>query len=349
VTNVPANTITALVNPVSGISVTNQSSQAIVAGANAETETQTQARLANTVNSIHRGDAQAIEVGLLNPSNTALTDSSGNITEEITKALALDFSAGNAYIYIYDGTTASASSALISLAQKVVNGYTDVNGVVHIGYKSAGVIATVYAAILNPVNVSVAVLPSSGYTLSMVTSAVTSAINSFFSALDINDGVSLTLLLSAIVKVPGVSDAQLSTPTTALTGTPNIVDPTAAPTLTAESGSTSLAAGTYYVSYAYVGQWGTTAASPTQNVTITAGQSIQVSALTLPTGATSIYYYLSQAAGSTTVLYDAQGTGSVITLTALPASGAAAAPTANTAVINGNLYTAGTITVTQLS
>ncbi len=115
--------------------------------------------------------------------------------------------------------------------------------------------------------------------------------------------------------------------------------PSAAPALTAVSGSTSLAAGTYTVGYTWTTADGETPLSPTATVTITAGQAIQVSALTLPNvgqtppspNATGVNYYLSTAAGSSSVAYDATGTGAATTLTALPASGAASPPTVNTA------------------
>ena len=118
-----------------------------------------------------------------------------------------------------------------------------------------------------------------------------------------------------------------------------VTPPGAAPVLTAISGSTSLTAGTYTVGYTWITADGETPLSPTATVTITAGQGIQVSAMSLPNvgatppspNATGIHYYLSAAAGSTSVAYDANGTGAAITLTALPVSGAASPPTINTA------------------
>ena len=118
-----------------------------------------------------------------------------------------------------------------------------------------------------------------------------------------------------------------------------VTPPTVAPVLTAVSGSTALVAGTYTVGYTYTTADGETPISPTATVTITAGQAIQVSTLTLPNvgqtppspNATGIHYYLSEAAGSTTILYDADGTGASVTLTTLPASSANAPPAVNTA------------------
>lgn len=344
-TNVPANTITLLVNPISGISVTNPNAQAIVPGTDAETPTQTQARLANAVATIHRGDANAIAAGLLK--DAYLTDSSGNITEQVTKALAVDYSPGVAYVYAANAS-GSLSSQLQSFAQQVVNGYTDASGVVHIGYKAAGVQATVYPALANPVNVAVSILPAAGVQYQNITSQVQAAITAFFNALDIEQSFQLGAFIRALVAVPGVADVDVTSPTATLPGVPNVANPTTAPVLTAVSGSTGLVAGTYYVSYTFTNAWGETLASPQSSVTITAGQAIQVGAISLPFGATGVNYYLSTAAGLTTVAYDAAGTGAQINLTALPASGANNPPSSNTALIHGNLYTQGTVTLTQM-
>lgn len=110
----------------------------------------------------------------------------------------------------------------------------------------------------------------------------------------------------------------------------SVATPTTAPTPTAVAGSTALVAGTYTAAYSFVTADGLeTGLSPTANVTLTAGEEIQVSAITLPTGAASVNYYLSEAAGSSTLLFDANGDGAQTDLTALPAATASAVPTVN--------------------
>jgi uncharacterized phage protein gp47/JayE len=346
-TNVPAGTITQLVSPVAGVTVTNASGQAITPGADAETQTQTQARLSNKQNSLHRGDSAAVEVGAL---TAYVTDAAGNITERVTAALGLDYTPtpGKGVVYIW-GSSGSPSSALLSQTQQVVNGYTDAAGA-HIGYKAMGVPTAVYAALGDAVNVAAAVLPVPGYTLAMVTGPVTTTIQGFFAALDIGQGLSVSALLRAILRTPGVQDATVSAPAASLPATPSVGNPSTAPTLTATSPSpaTALAAGTYDVAYTWTNIWGETEASATASVALTAGQAIQVAALALPFGAAGVNYYLSTAAGSSTLGLDASGSGAETTLTALPASGAASPPSANTATIPGNLYVPGTITLAQL-
>lgn len=115
------------------------------------------------------------------------------------------------------------------------------------------------------------------------------------------------------------------------------IDPTVAPTLTAVTPgtATALAAGSYEVVYTYTTPNGETVASPISTVTISAGQEIQVSSITPPSGngINGVKYYMSTAAGGTTLGFDASGTGAQINLTTLPASGAAAPPSTSNALV----------------
>jgi hypothetical protein len=74
-----------------------------------------------------------------------------------------------------------------------------------------------------------------------------------------------------------------------------VADPSVAPTLTAGSGSTSMTAGYVGVAYAYRTPYGTTKISPVQTVSITLGQKITVTAITLPAGATYVDLYVTSA------------------------------------------------------
>lgn len=344
-TNVPAGSIILLNNPILGISVTNTSADAIVFGSDAETQSQTQARLANKKTSLHKGDANAIEVGAL---SAYLSDSSGNIIEQIAKAKAVDLPSGNAMVYVVNQTN-GLSSTLKTQTQQVVNGYTDSTGKKIIGSKAAGVSATVTQVILNSVNTNASILPLPGYVFSNILPQVQTTIANFFKGLDVEQSLSLGSYILALRSTPGVGDVSVTVPTLSLTGVPSVVNPTVAPTLTAVAGSTSLLAGIFTVGYTFTTSWGETLISPTATVTITAGQAIQVSAITLPFGASGVNYYLSIAAGSSTVTYDVSGTGAQINLMVLPVSGASIIPPINTALIHGNLYIPGTITIIAMA
>jgi len=159
ITNVPANSITQLVSPVANLTVTNASAQPTVKGLDAPTQIELQAQLSQQTNKLHRGDPSAVETGAL---NSQLTDASGNPTEQVVKALEVDYIAGSGVCYVYNGTGAM-SSALLTQTQNIINGYVDTNGVVHIGYKAAGVYMTAIDAPESITNVSILVLPKYGY------------------------------------------------------------------------------------------------------------------------------------------------------------------------------------------
>ncbi len=344
-TNVPANTITVLTSPISGITVTNPSAQAVVLGADTETSSQTQARLANKISSIHRGDKYAVEWGAL---ASFLIDSSGNITEQVVKAKAVDLPAGDSMVYVVNATN-GLSANLQSQTQQIINGYTDAQGVKHSGYKAAGIAATVTLALVNALDTTIQILPLPGMVYNDLLPQVHTTIDNFFAGLDIEQSFSLGSFILSLRSTPGVGDVAVTVPSASLIGVPNVANPSAAPVLMAVAGSTGLAPGTYTVGYTYTTAWGETLFSPTATVTITAGQAIQVSALTLPFGAAGVNYYLSVAAGSATVAYDAAGTGAQINLTALPATGAVSSPLTNTALAHGNLYVEGATTISQMA
>lgn len=225
--NAPANSITQLVNPISGISVTN--SQAVITGKDAETADERAARFYAHMARIHRGDKEALEAGAL---TSNLTDASGYITEQVVKAVASDGgyalvsgsyaavsgqAAGYATVWGYNGTGAM-SSGLLSQTQNIINGYTDAQGVSHTGYKAAGILATFYDSVQSSISVSVGLYPAPGYTLSMIEGAVTTAIQGVFDTLDIGQPLHLSDLNYAIRNVPGVLNVSITSPTSDLSG-----------------------------------------------------------------------------------------------------------------------------------
>lgn len=356
VTNVPAASITQVVQPIAGLTVTNPSAQPSQAGRDAETPTALQARIQNRVAQNQRGTNKACAAGAL---LTTLTDGSGAVTEQVVKAQAYTFAPTaaypkvNAWCYVYNGV-GPASATLLSTAQGILDtGYTDANGTVQPGFKAAGVFVTVADApeVTQAVSATVTVAP--GYTAATVESAVQTAVQTWITALDLGSAWVNSSLLQAILAVPGVADATITTPSANLPGPLYAPNPTQAPSLTATSPSpaTSLAAGTYTVAVAYQTPAGWTLASPTATVTLTAGQAIQGAAIALPPGVsptnTQITVYLSTAAGSSTLGAVATvASGTAWTLTTLPTSGAAAPLTTSTAQIQGWAWIAGPITIT---
>jgi len=173
-TNVPANTITQLVSPVANVTVPNASAQPVVAGRNPESPAELQAQCANQVNSLHKGDKSAIESAAI---KSQLTDSSGNPTEQVVKALEVDaLTGGLAYCYVFNGT-GPMSSALLTQTQNIINGYVDTNGNKIEGAKAAGVTVTVKDALETTLDGTVSVLPKYGYSLETIQTGVQQAID----------------------------------------------------------------------------------------------------------------------------------------------------------------------------
>lgn len=346
ISNVPAGTITSIQNsPSPYLTVTNPSAQPVVAGADAETQTQTEARLRNKTNSVHKGDDGAVELAAL---QAVVTDSAGNVLEQVLKDKSVDdLTPGKAWLYAWNGVGDMSSNLQAAIAQQLT-GYTDSNGVKHVGGKAAGVQYTITNVIANQQDVAGQILPQSGWTFSAVNTAAQDAISQFFSDLDVEDGMSTSQLIFAVLGVPGVADFLLTAPAASLPGIPTVADPTIVPTVTAVTdASSTYAAGSYDVAYTFTNAWGQTLATGTSSVTLASGQGIQVSAITLATGATGVNYYVSTTAGGSTLGYAGNSTGAQ---TVLNSPGDSTQPPAsNTAIIRGNLYTLGQITLTEMA
>ena len=107
-----------------------------------------------------------------------------------------------------------------------------------------------------------------------------------------------------------------------------IDDPTAAPTLGSSAGA--LAAGAYLVAYAYRNANGNTNLSPIASITLTASKQIDVTGISLPTGADSVDWFVSVEANSGTILLVANNNGSGFSINALPETTEDQVPNRNT-------------------
>jgi hypothetical protein len=115
------------------------------------------------------------------------------------------------------------------------------------------------------------------------------------------------------------------------TGAAGLSNPTTAPTLTAATGG-SLLAGTYQLKYTYKNSFGETTASSAGSITFASGTTnkINVSALTVPGGVTSVPWYMSDAPGSSTLIFSTANSGGAFSITTLPAGGGPQSPGSNT-------------------
>ena len=223
--NVQASSLTQILSPLSvlqaGVTVTN--SAAVTNGAAAPSQLQRAADAQRQLQELKRGTNNALEGGAL---KAQVLDTYGNVTEQVVKAQAVaGGTAGTATLYIYNGTSysstsgAGASSALITATENEINGYTDAQGNIHYGWAVSGQQVTVDAVTEAQQAVTVSILPQSGLTVSTLTSVVTNSITNFFNNLSIGDGVSVGLLLQAVLATAGVADAAITVPSASVAGT----------------------------------------------------------------------------------------------------------------------------------
>jgi uncharacterized phage protein gp47/JayE len=200
-----AGEITQLVTPIAGltkVTVTNQ--RDVRTGSDLETDEQRSNRFKDFLNLLHRGDIRSLEVGA---KTAKLIDSYGYISEQVAKAKLVE-GAGSNTVYIDNGYY-STSTQLIAQAQKIINGYVDPSGNYVIGFKAAGVPATVVGASYQAVSISVKIAPATGYTFNMIQQSVITAIQNLVQSLNIGQPLKISDLNLVIGNTPGVLNFQL--------------------------------------------------------------------------------------------------------------------------------------------
>jgi len=128
-------------------------------------------------------------------------------------------------------------------------------------------------------------------------------------------------ILGEVTATPGTYRAYAST----ALATP------AAPVPAALGSGGTFAAGAYSVVATYRNGVGETVASPVAGVTLIANGAIALPAVTLPSGATAVAYYVSDAPGSPDLRFVVANNGTAVTVANPPAAGAANPPAASTA------------------
>lgn len=108
-----------------------------------------------------------------------------------------------------------------------------------------------------------------------------------------------------------------------------IANPTTAPSLASSAGS--LGSGVYLVAYAYRNPNGTTVISEIGSITLTASKKIDVTSLgSLPAGVTSVDWFVSRSANSTSLGFVVNNSGAAFSINSLPLTNAIPASKVNT-------------------
>ena len=158
--NTNINTINTIQTVVPGIDSVNNA-VSFTNGQDIETETQRRARWLIYITTLARGINTAVEYGA---TSSFLTDTSGNITEQIAYANFVDAPsdqpAGSGTCYVCN-SAGIVSDTLLALAQQNINGYTNSSGNKVPGWKAAGAKIAVTAATLINQNFTIVVTTDS--------------------------------------------------------------------------------------------------------------------------------------------------------------------------------------------
>lgn len=208
--NTSANTITQLKSGISGI-VSVSNAIALTNGSDQEAEAGRRLRFINYIGALTRGTVSAQIYGA---QQVTLKDVDGNVTEKVVSAVVTGppatGTAGSFGLYIFNGTT-GASADLIAAVQKVIDGDSTVTPAVP-GYKAAGIVATVAAAITTTTNVTVSVVSLVGTNTTDLETAVRNVISGYLGQFIIGQKFIYNELIERIMSLNGVYNCTLSAP-----------------------------------------------------------------------------------------------------------------------------------------
>jgi uncharacterized phage protein gp47/JayE len=209
-------------SPSGFVSATNLT--AFLNGRDVETDDERLLRFQAYISTLSRATVDAIGYGL---STVNLTDSSGNITEQVALYAVVEpyvtdpsKPIADVVAYIHNGV-GDTSSDLVTQAQQVINGYTDSSGTKVPGYKAAGIPCTVVGATEVAAAVTgVLTLSDDTYDFATVEASAVSAVNTYLLGLAISQSSTVSVAsailseISALVKaIAGVFDVTFSAPT----------------------------------------------------------------------------------------------------------------------------------------
>lgn len=185
-------------------------------GVDAETDAERQLRFNAFIASLPRGTVAALNYGL---KLTVVTDSQGNEIERVVYASVVepylaDASQPIALVncYIHNGV-GSTSSALVTLATQIINGYYDSTGAAVPGWKAAGVNVTVAAATELPLAVTGTLTAAAGADKPTLVTQAQQAIATYIQGLDIGVPALLAEIITLVMSITGVANFALTAPT----------------------------------------------------------------------------------------------------------------------------------------
>lgn len=213
--NTGAATITNMKTTIPGIdAVTNAS--AFTNGQPAESEGERRLRFQEFIAGLGRAPRAGIAWGA---KQAQLLNGSGQISERVTEAMVFDPSAapwGEVAVWIYNGAgynvSGGASSSLVARAQEIIDGYIDGSGVAIVGYKAAGVVATVTAVTTKKVDITGTITVATGSNKTTVKTQADAALVAYISSLAIGETGIKSEMIQRIMDIDGVTNVAISAP-----------------------------------------------------------------------------------------------------------------------------------------
>jgi hypothetical protein len=255
----------------------------IINGYDAETESARQLRFNAFIASLPRGTPVALTYGL---STVQLTDALGNVTEKVASSSVVEpYETDNTkppaliQCYIHNGV-GNTSSALITQAEKVLYGYSDVSGNKVPGWKAAGVHVDVYAASEIPIPIGGALTVKAGYDEPTIAAQANAAAAAYIVGIGIGQPFQVNVMVKAIMAITGVAnfvEADVAAPVAPVLG---------------QIASGALAAQTYYVKTTYVTPAGETLPNAVVSLAVSANNVLTVASPPLIAGVTGWNVYV---------------------------------------------------------
>lgn len=208
--NTPAATLQ-MIDAVAGIDTdASTNPAALINGADVETDESRRARFTQFIRELARAQEAGLEVG----ARTAQVVVSGVVTEQVVAARAITVPEKRGLVRLYiDNGGATASPALVTAAQTIVDGSRAADGSRIAGYKAAGIVVEVLAVASQVVPVTAQIVLSPGFDGAAVQPAVVTAIGDYLAGLGVFADLVLADLIATVVLVRGVYDVTVQAPT----------------------------------------------------------------------------------------------------------------------------------------
>lgn len=213
-TNVAAGSITELAVPIPGVTVLNPA--AFTNGRDTETDAERKNRFMDYITTISRGTGAAIRYGA---STATVMDDDGIVVERVESVVVeepyltdpVTYPTALVWVYVHNGT-GSTSAELVDAAQRIIDGYVEADGTLVPGYKAAGVIVEVSAAVDVAVGVTATISVSDAYSEADAIAEASAAVSGYLTGLNVGEPAILAEIIALLMGVDGVENCTVTEP-----------------------------------------------------------------------------------------------------------------------------------------